>query len=486
MNDIGLAMITAVPPVTGGPPTIAPSRPVAAATPDRSRRNAVPSRPRSKSATMDPASCLVPAPIRAPSRSATMKPALWRLAEKRGPGLPRPTTSQRSPAAWCAVVCSAMLICAPPPGCATRRRPPGRRTDLAGLLGLARGLGSGFRRGPRLGRNLPSSLLRHLGDHAKLGLDLGRRRRGNHVQHHRVGLFGESHAAGKFQVARVDDGPHRHLFHVHLDRGRDVGRLGLHGHLDQRLVEQAVGSDLAHCDDGDVDGHLLAAPHQEQVDVLDPALDGVPLHGLGQRHLASARHAVEPDQHVGGTQRHQHLVPGQADVRGLGAVPVQDGGHPAGPAYAAGRTLAELGPRLGGYVYLRHGNAPGVLQRNSASLAGLLQVMRPPFTWANGPTSAPAPMSAPSQNESMTVAPAPTTVSRSRQPAPTRAPAPTTVEPSSCVPGPMYAPGASRTPTSTQVLLGSATWTPALMASASSRALSTVLTRASCVRSFTP
>ena len=73
------------------------------------------------------------------------------------------------------------------------------------------------------------------------------------------------------------------------------------------------GGDLAGHGDRDVDGDLLAAPDQDQVDVLDGALDRVTLHGLGQGQLAAAGQAVEPDQDVRGAQREQDVVAGQAD-----------------------------------------------------------------------------------------------------------------------------------------------------------------------------
>ena len=54
---------------------------------------------------------------------------------------------------------------------------------------------------------------------------------------------------------------------------------------------------------------------------------------------------------------------------------------------------------------------------------------------ANGPTSAPSPTTAPEPCVRVTVAPSPTTTSRSVVSGPTVAPAPTRVAPCSCVPG---------------------------------------------------
>jgi hypothetical protein len=49
------------------------------------------------------------------------------------------------------------------------------------------------------------------------------------------------------------------------------------------------------------------------------------------------------------------LARGERDVTRLLAVTVKHGGHLAGPARAAGSTLAELGAELGADLYLGHG-----------------------------------------------------------------------------------------------------------------------------------
>src|SRR5205085_9504457 len=80
--------------------------------------------------------------------------------------------------------------------------------------------------------------------------------------------------------------------------------------------------------------------------------------------------------------------------------------------------------------------------------------------WANGPTTAPGPITADSQTEWVITASLPTVVSRSRHPGPIRAPVSTTVSPSSWVPGPISASGASTTPASMAVEPGSRIVTP--------------------------
>ena len=97
-----------------------------------------------------------------------------------------------------------------------------------------------------------------------------------------------------------------------------------------------------------------------------------------------------------------------------------------------------------------------------------------------------APISAESQTALPTVAPGPTTVSRSTQPGPTRAPAAITVRPSRWVDGPTSASGSRVTPTSNQVVAVFTIVTPARIQYSSSRSLYSRRATASCTRSFTP
>ena len=101
-------------------------------------------------------------------------------------------------------------------------------------------------------------------------------------------------------------------------------------------VDQGVGLGLADDDERDVDGDLLTATDDDQVGVLDEALDRVALHLLGERELAVA---VELDrqQRVGGLEREHQVVAGQRDVHRVGAVAVQHGGHLARRAGSGGR-----------------------------------------------------------------------------------------------------------------------------------------------------
>jgi hypothetical protein len=121
------------------------------------------------------------------------------------------------------------------------------------------------------------------------------------------------------------------------------------------LFQHPVGGDVAGHPELDLDGDLLAPPDQDQVDVLDDVPNRVPLHRLGQRDLAPLVQAVEVQQHVRRLQREHQLVPGQAQVPGLGAVPVQHGGNPPLAAAAAGGALAELVADLGCDMDLGHG-----------------------------------------------------------------------------------------------------------------------------------
>ena len=100
---------------------------------------------------------------------------------------------------------------------------------------------------------------------------------------------------------------------------------------------------LALDDDVDLDGHLLAAAHDEQVGVLDVAADRVDVERLGQRELLLALD-VEGQHGVGaGVAQHGGEVVGvELEVLRVGAVAVEDGGHLAVAAGAARCALAGL------------------------------------------------------------------------------------------------------------------------------------------------
>jgi hypothetical protein len=178
------------------------------------------------------------------------------------------------------------------------------------------------------------------------------------MQDKQIWLVRQRDAARQLEVASVHRGTDLHASHVDLDARRDPGRLGLDGDLDELLVEQAVRRDLTDDRDRDVDGDLLAAPHQDEVDMLDGALDRVTLDRLGQGELAAVRQAVEPDQDVGGAKGEQNLVARQADVPRRGAVAVEDRRNPAGPALPPRGTLTEFGPRRCGDMNFGHGATP--------------------------------------------------------------------------------------------------------------------------------
>ena len=122
-------------------------------------------------------------------------------------------------------------------------------------------------------------------------------------------------------------------------------------------LTSASGAASPTSDERDVDGDLLAVPDEDQVGVLDEALDRVALNLLGQCELAVA---VELDrqQRVGGLQRQHQVVTGQRDVDRVGAVAVEHCGHLVGATDAASSALAELGARLGLDLDLRsHGGS---------------------------------------------------------------------------------------------------------------------------------
>ena len=71
------------------------------------------------------------------------------------------------------------------------------------------------------------------------------------------------------------------LFGDRLHVGLDLDAVGV-------LGDQGAGDGFTLDDDVDLDGHLLAAAHDEQVGVLDVAADRVDVEGLGQRELLLA------------------------------------------------------------------------------------------------------------------------------------------------------------------------------------------------------
>jgi large subunit ribosomal protein L25 len=84
-------------------------------------------------------------------------------------------------------------------------------------------------------------------------------------------------------------------------------------------------------------------------------------HGNAPRHLSLPGHelmlALKHDPNVLltlVTEDGDQLARGQRDVKYVGAVAVEDGGHLAGPAGTAGAALAELVARLGGDADLGH------------------------------------------------------------------------------------------------------------------------------------
>ncbi len=129
---------------------------------------------------------------------------------------------------------------------------------------------------------------------------------------------------------------HREVIGDRLHVGFDRDGVGVLG--DQRAVRG-----FALDDDVDLDGHLLAAAHDQQVGVLDAAADRVEFQRLGQRELLLALD-VEGEHRVGtGVAQHGREVVGvEFEVLRVAAVAVKDGGHLAVAAGAARCALAGL------------------------------------------------------------------------------------------------------------------------------------------------
>src|SRR4029079_2258626 len=135
----------------------------------------------------------------------------------------------------------------------------------------------------------------------------------------------------------VADGEVRH---VDLDRHRDVAGHGLHGELEQELLEPAAVPDarrLAEQVDGDLGAHRDVPTDADEVDVHQLTAGGVAvdLPGEGEHALAVD---VQGDQRVGAALTGQdvlELAGRDGDRDRVGAEPVDDGRHLALPAQAA-------------------------------------------------------------------------------------------------------------------------------------------------------
>src|SRR5690625_472938 len=98
---------------------------------------------------------------------------------------------------------------------------------------------------------------------------------------------------------------------------------------------------------GNLNGYLLAAAHEDQVDVFDVSADRVTLDVLGQSEALFTLN-VEGQQRVGDLHRQEGLVTGKGNVDRVNSATVENGGHEAGTARAAGSALTEFGTNFGG------------------------------------------------------------------------------------------------------------------------------------------
>ena len=94
---------------------------------------------------------------------------------------------------------------------------------------------------------------------------------------------------GQDQVARGDVLTGGAAGDVDLDAVGQLGGVGLDRDGAQLVVRDRVRRDVADDDDRDLDRDLLAATDEEQVDVLEGALQRVALDGLGERELLRRR-----------------------------------------------------------------------------------------------------------------------------------------------------------------------------------------------------
>lgn len=186
---------------------------------------------------------------------------------------------------------------------------------------------------------------------ATLGLEVFLGRRGDDVDDQQLGIGHQRHTRGQLDVAGEHLGAllgafdrHGELFGNRLDVGLDLDGVGF-------LGDQRAGCSFALDDDVDLDGHLLAAAHDEQVGVLDVAADRVDLQRLGQRELLGAGD-VECQHGVGaGVAQHGGEVAAvELQVLRVGAVAVEHHGHTAFTAGTARCALAGGAADLSGQI----------------------------------------------------------------------------------------------------------------------------------------
>ena len=148
--------------------------------------------------------------------------------------------------------------------------------------------------------------------------------RGQHVDDDGLRVGHQRDAGGQRDRAGQDLGALREALDRDLEGRRDVGGLGLDREAGEHVLEQAAGGDLAGGEHRDVHGDLLAAAHEQQVDVLEGAAHRVLLHGLRDGQLALAAE-VQVQQDVRGLEREEQGVLRQGEVDDLLLVPVEHG-----------------------------------------------------------------------------------------------------------------------------------------------------------------
>jgi hypothetical protein len=123
-------------------------------------------------------------------------------------------------------------------------------------------------------------------------------------------------------------------------------------------VGDGAGERLALEVHGHLDLHLLTAPHDDEVEVLDDLAHRVLLHVLHQGELALARD-LQVEEGVRLADEQGDLVAREGQVLRVGPVTVEHGRNLAGGADLAGRALAERVARVGDdLVVFVHGGSP--------------------------------------------------------------------------------------------------------------------------------
>jgi hypothetical protein len=167
------------------------------------------------------------------------------------------------------------------------------------------------------------------------------------VQEHQIGIGDQHDALGQRNVEGTHAAANLESLDENDELTGDLGGISLDGDGVVHVLEKPSWRDLAVSPHDDLDRHLLARSHSNQVDMLNPVTHRVALHGLGEYELGTIVE-LEGEQGVGLLQCQHQLVGRERQVLSGLAMSVDDDGDLLVAAEPARGALAELGTTLGG------------------------------------------------------------------------------------------------------------------------------------------